>query len=235
MLEGYQRGICSSRSARGLHSCRHSINRPHSARVIATALKGCPERQRIQVVQAQSLQLAPQQQVQQLADSHLSSRPAANGVHPGKRRLKVAVDVDEGRHPLSSSKFAFRYTLKVSLSAAAVLGRFLHSLNRYCLETHGFDYDISDYSQYNFHQVTAQDPRGLLPTLCWTSQWGELHVLIGLKWSQIWGCTKDESNRIVHEFFKSKHFVFGVLPMPGRLAAVFVSHILIKLLVNPKL
>ena len=34
---------------------------------------------------------------------------------------------------------------------------------------------------------------------------------------QIWGCTKDESNHIVHEFFKSQHFAVGVLPMPGML------------------
>ena len=32
---------------------------------------------------------------------------------------------------------------------------------------------------------------------------------------QIWGCTRDEANHVVHEFFKSPHFAFGVLPMPG--------------------
>ena len=35
----------------------------------------------------------------------------------------------------------------------AVLGRFLHSLNKYCLDTHGFNFDICDYSDYNFHKV----------------------------------------------------------------------------------
>lgn len=35
--------------------------------------------------------------------------------------------------------------------------------------------------------------------------------------AQIWGCTRDESNHIVHEFFKSHHFAVGVLPMPGKL------------------
>ena len=34
--------------------------------------------------------------------------------------------------------------------------------------------------------------------------------------AQIWGCTRDESNHIVHEFFKSHHFAVGVLPMPGK-------------------
>ena len=50
----------------------------------------------MQVLKAQSLQLAPQQQTQQLASSNLSNRPATNGVHRSNKRLKVAVDVDEG-------------------------------------------------------------------------------------------------------------------------------------------
>ena len=32
---------------------------------------------------------------------------------------------------------------------------------------------------------------------------------------QIWGCSRDEANHVVHEFFKSQHFAVGVLPMPG--------------------
>ena len=35
----------------------------------------------------------------------------------------------------------------------AVLGRFLHSLNKYCTDTHGLSFDICDYSDYNFHKV----------------------------------------------------------------------------------
>ena len=33
--------------------------------------------------------------------------------------------------------------------------------------------------------------------------------------TQIWGCSRDEANHVVHEFFKSQHFAVGVLPMPG--------------------
>ena len=32
---------------------------------------------------------------------------------------------------------------------------------------------------------------------------------------QVWGCSQEESNHIVHEFFKSHHFAVGVLPIPG--------------------
>ena len=32
---------------------------------------------------------------------------------------------------------------------------------------------------------------------------------------QIWKCTTDESNRIVHDFFESQHFAAGILPIPG--------------------
>uniref|UniRef100_A0A1D2ABQ3 Uncharacterized protein n=1 Tax=Auxenochlorella protothecoides TaxID=3075 RepID=A0A1D2ABQ3_AUXPR len=46
-----------------------------------------------------------------------------------RRRLKVAVDVDE------------------------VLGRFLHSLNQFCLEEHGREYQVSDYFLYDFAKV----------------------------------------------------------------------------------
>ena len=62
----------------------------------SNASKASPERQRIQLVQAQSLQLAPQQQVQQVANSNLSNRAVTKGVHRNGKRLKVAVDVDEG-------------------------------------------------------------------------------------------------------------------------------------------
>ncbi|DBB00916.1 hypothetical protein WJX77_002112 [Trebouxia sp. C0004] len=159
MLERCQTRSCSSRSASGLQTFTARFHRPRSSVFVAAVTsKASPDRQRIQVLQAQSLQLAPQQQ---LASSNLSNRPATNGVHHSNKRLKVAVDVDE------------------------VLGRFLHSLNKYCLETHGLNFDIPDYSDYNFHKI--------------------------------WGCTRDESNHIVHEFFKSHHFAVGVLPMPGAL------------------
>ena len=37
--------------------------------------------------------------------------------------------------------------------------------------------------------------------------------------AQIWGCSRDEANHVVHEFFKSQHFAVGVLPMPGTATA----------------
>ena len=42
-------------------------------------------------------------------------------------------------------------------SVSAVLGRFLHSLNKFCHEEYGALYDIPDYSVYEFAKV-----RGML-------------------------------------------------------------------------
>ena len=42
--------------------------------------------------------------------------------------------------------------------------------------------------------------------------------------TQIWGCSRDEANHVVHEFFKSQHFAVGVLPMPGMAAVVKLMH-----------
>ncbi|KAK9791360.1 hypothetical protein WJX73_008658 [Symbiochloris irregularis] len=38
--------------------------------------------------------------------------------------------------------------------------------------------------------------------------------------AKIWKTTQDESNTIVHQFFKSRHFAFGILPIPGALASL---------------
>lgn len=55
------------------------------------------------------------------------------------------------------------------MTSPAVLGRFLHSLNKYCLEEFGSHFDISDYSEYNFAQVgecaSAEEPLCLVPVL----------------------------------------------------------------------
>lgn len=97
MLERCQTRTCSSRSASGLQTFTATVHRPRSSFFVAAVTsKASPDKQRIQVLQAQSLQLAPQQQTQQLASSNLSNRPATNGVHRSNKRLKVAVDVDEG-------------------------------------------------------------------------------------------------------------------------------------------
>ena len=31
----------------------------------------------------------------------------------------------------------------------------------------------------------------------------------------MWGCSQEESNRRVHEFFESDHFAKGIPPLPG--------------------
>lgn len=107
MLDRCQTRICSSRSASGLQTFTAPFHRPRSSFFVAAVTsKVSPDKQRIQVLQAQSLQLAPQQQTQQLASSNLSNRPATNGVHRSNKRLKVAVDVDEGAPPLPSKILA---------------------------------------------------------------------------------------------------------------------------------
>ncbi len=106
MLERCQTKICSPRSASGLQTFTGPFHRPRSSFFVAAVTsKASPDRQRIQVLKAQSLQFAPQQQTQQLASSNLSNRPATNGVHRSNKRLKVAVDVDEGTLLLPSKVF----------------------------------------------------------------------------------------------------------------------------------
>ncbi|PSC74997.1 NLI interacting factor-like phosphatase [Micractinium conductrix] len=63
-----------------------------------------------------------------------SSSSGSGGVSLGsssgrERQLRVAVDVDE------------------------VLGRFLHSLNKFCLEAYDMRYDVSDYWVYDFAKI----------------------------------------------------------------------------------
>ncbi|KAK9829911.1 hypothetical protein WJX72_008609 [[Myrmecia] bisecta] len=75
--------------------------------------------------------------------------------------------------------------LRVAVDVDEVLGRFLLSLNKFCLEDYGLHFDIPDYAVYDF--------------------------------AKVWQCSQDESNHIVHEFFKSHHFAVGILPIPGAL------------------
>lgn len=155
MLERCQTRTCSTRSASGLQTVRAPFNKPRSGVFVsAVTSKASPERQRIQLLQAQSLQLAPQQQTQQLGSSNLSNRPAANGVHRSSKRLKVAVDVDEGTVTMCLPLLYLVIQFLIP-PWPAVLGRFLHSLNKYCLESHGLKFDICDYSDYNFHKVSS--------------------------------------------------------------------------------
>ncbi len=49
----------------------------------------------------------------------------------------------------------------------AVLGRFLHSLNRFCLDQYGMEYDVGDYEEYNFAKVGSEDKHALYRCICW--------------------------------------------------------------------
>ena len=94
MLEHCQAHNCSSRSTSGLYAPKKLHCAPRSPVFVAAVIsRATPDRQRVQLLQAQSLQLAPQQT---LVSSNLRNRPATNGVHGSNTKLKVAVDVDEG-------------------------------------------------------------------------------------------------------------------------------------------
>lgn len=75
--------------------------------------------------------------------------------------------------------------MRIAVDVDEVLGRFLYTLNTFCREQHGLNFDVSDYHVYDF--------------------------------ATVWKCSQDESNHIVHEFFKSHHFAKGIPPIPGAL------------------
>lgn len=97
--------------------------------------------------------------VQQLVQPHLvsslaSSSNGLNSLHNGHgvkqaSKLKVAVDVDEGRlphdasqpPPVRSSKEGRQHT---TLRPRSVLGRFLHSLNKFLEDTYDLKHDVSN-------------------------------------------------------------------------------------------
>ena len=106
--------------------------------------------------------------------------------HRRQRRLKVAVDVDEGAGRGVCALYALGGLLSVepvSSGLSAVLGCFLASLNRYYHERHGREFGVSDYFLYNF--------------------------------AEVWKVSQEESHETVHAFFKSQHFSSGIEPMPG--------------------
>ena len=102
-----------------------------------------------------------------------------------------------------------------------MLGRFLHSLNKFCEEEYGLLFDIPDYSVYEFAKV-RMCAYGCYCLFC-PAYWRiwptvSLQVQLSSLYLQIWKCTTDESNRIVHDFFESQHFAAGILPIPGESA-----------------
>ena len=108
-----------------------------------------------------------------------------------------------------------------------MLGRFLHSLNKFCEEEYGLLFDIPDYSVYEFAKVSRLHSTSLilLSSLshlcihCLAIETSKAAIATEHFCLQIWKCTTDESNRIVHDFFESQHFAAGILPIPGKSAS----------------
>ncbi|GAB4815867.1 hypothetical protein N2152v2_002913 [Parachlorella kessleri] len=78
-------------------------------------------------------------------DTSLGSRSSTiNGTTSSSSSL------GRGKSGRSSSK---RRKLKVAVDVDEVLGRFLHSLNQFCREAYGMDFDVRDYHVYDFAKV----------------------------------------------------------------------------------
>ena len=80
--------------------------------------------------------------------------------------------------------------LVVAVDVDEVLGRFLESLNVYV--------NIAD--EFPDRRFTVKD----------------YHVY---EFAKVWDCSADESNRIVHEFFNTRHFA-DIAPIPGALESL---------------
>lgn len=129
--------------------------------------------------------------------SSIPAKPGALLPKISSKRLRVAVDVDEGERGTEtetgmvvsySGSLNFVVRAPAHAGLRAVLGRFLHSLNKFCLDEYGLEYDVSDYHVYDF--------------------------------AKVWKCSQDESNHKVHEFFKSHHFASGIEVIPGSYEAL---------------
>jgi hypothetical protein len=102
-----------------------------------------------------------------VADFGSSLSQACNSLVQPAKRLRVAVDVDEGAQTASHGSFEVMLsTLAVSvgrsqflnnaLAVDAVLGRFVYALNKFCKEEYGMDYSVSDYWVYEFAKVSSK-------------------------------------------------------------------------------
>jgi uncharacterized HAD superfamily protein len=81
--------------------------------------------------------------------------------------------------------------LVVAVDVDEVLGRFLESLNEY----------VMCASEFGQRQFRVDD-------------------YFVYEFAKVWGCSASESNRIVHEFFDSRHFRDGIAPIPGALESL---------------
>lgn len=127
-----------------------------------------PEHQRRELEPRSALALAIEASGRSAADFRGLSTSLPQPAAP--RRLRVAVDVDEGEHmhavmqlltpcmPLISSCLFRALVMRNPPCClfAAVLGRFVYALNIFCKEAYCMDYDVSDYCVYEFAKVGQQ-------------------------------------------------------------------------------
>lgn len=116
------------------------------------------------------------------------------------------------------------------LVASAVLAQFLLTLNKYCLDEHGMRYQLEDYHEYVFAKARSCRGSRRRCSACYRalSRLGPGKRSLPSCSSerpapaapQVWGCDQNESNRIVHDFFKSKHFAEEIPPVPGALESL---------------
>ena len=145
--------------------------------------------------------------------------------HSARRRgrLRVAVDVDEGVVPAPPSSAAGRRRSQGDSRISATQYWGASSTASISLRSRSTAWNLTSATM---RCTSSQRSGPCLPLRA------DLSVQIqGLTCThplQIWNCSKDESNRIVHQFFKSHHFAVGILPIPGALPCRFpgAAHIL---------
>ena len=168
--QGAQASCCS----RGLRPARQLALPQVLAPQLQCAAGRLPERQTVQQASsalgtvssgAESRLLRHSEAPAELRPAYLQDH-SGNGAgtpaplrHSARRRvrLRVAVDVDEGVVALVELTSVPRQGEVVRgdsmMSCHAVLGRFLHSLNKFAHEEYGLEFDICDYEVYEFAKV----------------------------------------------------------------------------------
>lgn len=97
---------------------------------------------------------------------HAPAKQAAtngNSTQPAASRLRVAVDVDEGELMLGTPYCRNAMPLPALnchvvpglLFVCAVLGAFVATLNRFCMENYSMDYNVKDYWVYEFAKASV--------------------------------------------------------------------------------
>ena len=118
-----------------------------------------------------------------------NSRRCAAFVDEGESNNIVSATVRMSASSASSSSSELPFgDLIVAVDVDEVLGRFLESLNEYVLCAAEFGQRVFSVEDYFVYEF-----------------------------AKVWNCSPSESNRIVHEFFDSRHFRDGIAPIPGAL------------------